>query len=70
MINIVSFGIFDKLDVSCAIQKHFQKWSKVTVEDNDETIYTKIYKGPGNEIKNSKFSTVMREYKWQQLIKH
>ena len=38
---------------------HFQKGSKVTVEDNDKTIYTKIYKGSGNEIKNSKFLTVM-----------
>ena len=38
---------------------HFQKWSKVTVEDNDESIYKKIYKGSGNEIKNWTFLTVM-----------
>ena len=32
---------------------HFQKWSKVTVIENDETIqYSKKYKGSGNEIKN------------------
>ena len=38
---------------------HFKKWSNVTVEDNDETLDTNIYKGSGNEIKNSKFLTVM-----------
>ena len=47
---------FYKLDVWYAIHLTF---SKVTVEDNDKTIYTKIYKGSGNEIKNSKFLTVM-----------
>ena len=70
MINIVSFGILINLTFRVLFNIHFQKWPKVTVEDNDETIYTKIYKGSGNEIKNSKFSTEMREYKRQQLIKH
>ena len=27
------------------VNKHFQKWSKVSVTDYDGTIYTKIYKG-------------------------
>ena len=31
---------------------HFQKWYKVTLEGNDETIYSKINKGSGKEIKN------------------
>ena len=32
----------------------------MTVKENDETIYSKIYKGPGNEINNlKKFLTVM-----------
>jgi len=48
---------------------YFQKSPKVTAEDNDETIYTKIYKSSGNEIKNSKILN-SNEYKRQQLIKH
>ena len=42
----------------------------MTVEDNAETIYTKYFtRGTGNEIKNSKFLTVMYT-KAKQLIKH
>ena len=43
---------------------HFQKWSKVTVEDNDDTICTKIYKGSGNKIKNLK---ILGQYSWPWL---
>lgn len=31
----------------------------MTVKDNDETMYTKIYKLSGNEIKSKKFLTGM-----------
>ena len=42
----------------------------MTVEDNAATIYTKYFtRGTGNEIKNSKFLTVMNT-KAKQLIKH
>ena len=56
---MVSFHIFINLTFRVLFNIHFQKRSKVAVEDNDETIYTKIYKGSGNEIKNSKFLTIM-----------
>ena len=52
VINIVSFRIFMNLTFRMLVNIHFQKWSKVTVTDYDETIDTKIYKGSGNEIKN------------------
>ena len=55
----MSLRIFINLTFGMLFTLHFQKSSKVTVEDNDKTIYTKIYKGSGNEIKNSKFLTVM-----------
>ena len=40
VINVVSFRIFINLTSCVLINIHFQKWSKVTVEDNDETIFT------------------------------
>ena len=58
VINMVSFHIFINLTFRVIFNIHFQKWFKVTVEDNDGTIYTKIYKGSGNDIKNSKFLTI------------
>ena len=52
VIKIVRFRIFINLTFRMLLNIHFQKWSKVTPEDNDETIYSKINKGSGKEIKN------------------
>ena len=45
---------------------HFQKWSKVTLEDNDETILKKLTRGLEKRL--TIFNS--NEYKRQQLIKH
>ena len=52
VIKIVRFRIFINLTFRMLLNIHFQKWSKVTLEDNDETIYSKINKGSRKEIKN------------------
>ena len=50
---ICELSHFYKLDVS-PLYNIFQKWFKVTVEDNDQTIYTNIYKQYLSNLKKIK----------------